>query len=222
MEDCNHYDRGDNHCGACGLHLGANVKVGVVAGRCASIAEDLNRLAVPPELRLLANTIYQESGLPTCRGTERKKVVLWALNKAVIQLKAPYSPKQLAVMIGLKSTELAALPAIDMSIEMARQRRGMKTGAGVSITNPLDTLDTYAHAVGIREDEMVKSLHMLSARTMQEHPQLLQYPVAQVAAVLIDNYYTLRFTEEVSINYIAEKVGVAPDAVMNIYNTHLN
>lgn len=215
-DTCHHVDRGDNVCIYCAQELGGvQIEAPMKSTtKVRSLWSDLSELvALPEEVRRRADEINQELNFPTHRGNQRKRVVLFCLYAAVKELKYPIEPKQLAKMLDLKATDLAAIPALEMRAAMhLRQQKPT-----IRLESALDILPTMAKRVGLSEENQITSLVTLASQTLEDNPKLTQLPPLHVAAGLIYYYFVMRYGDEVSVTVLSERTGVATGTLQSTY-----
>lgn len=180
-------------------------------GNERSILKDMENIAVPDEIKIKAEEIFNKLNATTKRGNRRKQLVFFCIYNAYNELGYPQDPKQIAILVGIKNSEMTK--ALSMCSEA---QTGYKPPS-VQIT-ALDLLPQYCENLGLRDDtvpdviEFAMKILAIDTELNETFPQkvaagiLLYY--ATINGIKIDKkeYAKMIQLSEVTINSMYKQV----------------
>lgn len=178
----------DSNCVECGMFCqqlyGTEGPIHV-AGKSndRSILKDMENIAIPDEIKIKAEEIFSKLNSATKRGNRRKQLVFFCIYNAYNELQYPQDPKQIAVLVGIKNSEMTK--ALSMFSEA---QTGYKPPS-VQVT-ALDLLPQYCVSLGLRDDAISDVLNF-AKKILQIDPELNETFPQKVAAGILLYYATI-------------------------------
>lgn len=187
------------------------VKIRLIKG----ISVELEKIAIPENIRAEANKIFIDNNFSVRKGQKMNYVLFYCIYHAYKNLGQVKVPKKIAALVGIPNTEIAKANSIFKSAGLlASQVRNCDTDDFISFP---EFITDYCQDLGV--DECTTAAIKQFGKELQEkYPDLDEKFPQNIAAGLIYYYLTIHIGEQDRKSFAA-KVQLSDVTVNTAFNT---
>lgn len=172
-----------------------------------SIINDLSTIAIPDDVKVKAEAVYNELGCPTHKGNRRKELVFFCVYQAFIILDSPRDKKEIADMVGLPHSQISnanSIASVSTSVYRKKSKR----------YTPFDYLDK--HLVEVNIEECLPDVERIANRILRNDPDLKDSR-PQVVSMAIIKYYMVSNGIKFRVEDLAKVIQRSPTTLEAVY-----